>query len=43
VGVRHNPQLDTIDIAATNMGSSRKYRKVAADARVASNASQDHS
>jgi pyridoxamine 5'-phosphate oxidase family protein len=35
VGFRYNPQLDTIDIAGRNMGSSRKYRNVAADARVA--------
>src|SRR5689334_13556543 len=35
VGFRHNPELDTIVIAGRNMGSSRKYRNVAADARVA--------
>jgi pyridoxamine 5'-phosphate oxidase family protein len=35
VGFRHNPQFDTIDIAGANMGSSRKYRNVTADARVA--------
>jgi PPOX class F420-dependent enzyme/OxyR family protein len=35
VGFRHIPQLDTVDSAGANMGSSRKYRNVAADARVA--------
>lgn len=34
VGFSHNPELDTIDIRGMNMGSSRKYRNVAADGRV---------
>ena len=34
VGFSYNAALDTIDIGGRNMGSSRKYRNVAADARV---------
>jgi pyridoxamine 5'-phosphate oxidase family protein len=35
VGFRHNPELDTIDISGHGMASSRKYRNVADNGRVA--------
>ena len=34
VGFSYNPELDTIDIAGMNMGTSRKYSNVQADGRV---------
>ncbi len=35
VGFRYNPELDTLDIGGRWLGSSRKYRDVARDGRVA--------
>ena len=35
VGFHHNPQLDTIDIAGFGMATSRKYRNVPDNGRVA--------
>lgn len=35
VGFRYNSALDTIDVGGRNMGSSKKFRNVQANARVA--------
>ena len=35
VGFRYNPDLGTIDIGGLNMGATRKFRNLAANARVA--------
>jgi pyridoxamine 5'-phosphate oxidase family protein len=35
VGFRHNPELDTIDISGHGMATSRKFRNIADNGRVA--------